>query len=259
MSNRSIPELLEGAITAFGDFVTVVTPGGTFVEWGSEFVTVTGYTDDEIADLHPTALVPKPEREPLTEALQIVTDESQIVTISTVLESKAGDKTPYEFRFAPFGDTERDDNTVIWIGRDVSDGDTLIESHQTRSDKSQTLTVPIVEVWDGILLSTVTGKLNSKEAETFTDALLQRIAEQGASVAIIDITGADTVDTQTAQHLIDTIHAVKLMGGQTIITGLNPDISQTLVSLGIGFDVETQSSLQDGLETALEIQGVSIN
>lgn len=103
-----------------------------------------------------------------------------------------------------------------------------------------------------MLLSTVVGRLDSHRAEQFTEEVLQRINEQNASIVIIDITGVLTIDTQTAQHLIDTIRAIELLGADIIITGIHPEISQTLVRLGIGFDVETQSSLSDGLETALE-------
>ncbi|UWG49162.1 Signal transduction histidine kinase (plasmid) [Halanaeroarchaeum sp. HSR-CO] len=258
MAKNSSPELLEEAINSFGDLFYVFTPEGAFVEWNTQFTNVTGYSDEEISELNVTALVPESERERLNEALDTVSRDSTTVTISTELETKTKDRIPYEFQLAKLDNSDRNDNAVASIGREITDSDREAVS-QLMSYQSQGLSVPIVEIWDGILLSTVIGKLSSAEAEMFTDALLDQIAEKGASIAIIDITGADSVDTQTAQHLIDTIHAVKLMGGQTIITGLNPNISQTLVKLGIAFDVETRSSLQDGLKTALKLQEVAFD
>ncbi|MDR5657715.1 PAS domain S-box protein [Halodesulfurarchaeum sp. HSR-GB] len=252
------PELLEESINSLGDLFYVFTPEGRITDWNTQFTNVTGYSDEEISELNVPALVPETERERLNEAIDTVTQDSARVTFSTELETKTGNRVPYEFQWAQIDTPERNDGAVASIGREIAEPHQEAEG-QKKSYKSQELSVPIVEIWDGILLSTVIGKLSSAEAETFTEALLDRIAEKGASIAIIDITGADSVDTQTAQHLIDTIHAVKLMGGQTIITGLNPDISQTLVKLGVAFDVETRSSLQDGLKTALELQEVSID
>lgn len=259
MSTRFTAELLEGAVNSLGDHFSVFTPDGSFVEWNDQFTNVTGYSDDEISNLTITDIVPEEEREAVNEALATLTEDSEGVLFSTTLETKTGNQIPYEFQWALLDNTDGNDRVVAGIGREITDQDRQVEGQVTMTGNTQKLSVPIVEIWDGILLSTVIGKLSSAEAETFTENLLSLIADRNASVAIIDITGAESVDTQTAQHLIDTIHAVKLMGGQTIITGLNPDISQTLVKLGIGFDVETQASLQEGLKTALEIQGVSID
>ncbi|MDR5657842.1 PAS domain S-box protein [Halodesulfurarchaeum sp. HSR-GB] len=258
MANKISHELLEESINSFGDFFYVFTLEGRVIEWNAQFTNVTGYSEEEITELNVSALVPEAERERLNEALDTVTGDSTMVTFSTELVTKTGNRVPYEFQWAQLNNTDRNDGAVASIGREIAEPHREAESQQV-TYKSQELSVPIVEIWDGILLSTVIGKLSSAEAETFTEALLDRIADSGASIAIIDITGAETVDTQTAQHLIDTIQAVKLMGGQTIITGLNPDISQTLVKLGVAFDVETRSSLQDGLKTALELQEVSID
>lgn len=258
MSINTNPELLKASLDSIEDIFYVFTPDSSFVEWNDTFTAVTGYTDEELSNLNPTELAADAEQTDINEALKAVTNDQTVIRFSTVIETKTGNNIPYEFQWTPFGKEGETEGAVAGIGREITDQHQLLEEKQSMTAGSQKLSVPIVEIWDGILLSTVIGKLSSAEAETFTENLLSLIADRNASVAIIDITGAKSVDTQTAQHLIDTIHAVKLMGGQTIITGLNPDISQTLVKLGIGFDVETRSSLQDGLKTALTIQGVSI-
>ena len=259
MTPPSDPELLADAINTLDDPFYVFTPDGEYVEWNDRFTSVTGYANDEIADLGPVDLVPEEEREDVRTAIETITDDQTPVTLDTVLETKTEDRIPYEFQWTPVENEDGGLEAIASIGRDITDRTQTPEGQRSMADEPQNLSAPIVEIWDGILLSTIIGRLDSAQAEQFTEELIQLIDETGASVAIIDITGTEAVDTQTAQHLIDTIHAVKLMGGQTIITGLNPDISQTLVQLGIGFDVETRSSLQDGLKTALEIREVSIN
>lgn len=259
MNDSSDPGLLADAVDSLDDLFYVFTPDGEYVEWNDRFTSVTGYDNDEIADLDPADLVPEEEREDVRTAIETITDDRTAVTLDTVLETKTGDRIPYEFQWTPVETEDGSLKAIASIGRDITERSRNPERQPARADESQNLSAPIVEIWDGILLSPIIGRLDSTQAEQFTEELLQLIDETGASVAIIDITGTEAIDTQTAQHLIDTIHAVKLMGGQTIITGLNPDISQTLVQLGIGFDVETRSSLQDGLKTALEIKEVSFD
>lgn len=259
MTSDTDVEQREASLDAIEDLFYVFTPDGSFDEWNETFAGVTGYSDEELSGLNPTDLVADAQRTNVEDALNAVSEESSVVRFSTVLETKTGNKIPYEFQWSPFDEPDEAERTVAGVGREITDQYQLFEEQQSMSAVSQNLSVPIVEIWEGILLSTVIGKLNSAEAKAFTEELLSLIDERDASVAIIDITGAEFVDTQTAQHLIDTIRAVKLMGGETIITGLDPDISQTLVKLGIGFDVDTQSSLQNGLKKALSVQGVSID
>jgi rsbT co-antagonist protein RsbR len=118
------------------------------------------------------------------------------------------------------------------------------------------LSTPIVQIWDGISLATVVGTLDTNRAQQLTDELLTQLTEHRSGVALIDITGVPHVDTATAQHLIDTVKAVSLLGSEVIITGINPDIAQTLVQLGITMDdVRTKSSLSEGLELGLRLIG----
>lgn len=116
------------------------------------------------------------------------------------------------------------------------------------------ISVPIVQIWDGVTLATVIGTLDTDRAQKFTEDLLTEITEAESQVALIDITGVPSIDTATAQHLIDTVNAVSLLGSEVIITGINPEIAQTLVHLGLSMsDIETRSSLSEGLGLALDL------
>lgn len=115
------------------------------------------------------------------------------------------------------------------------------------------ISTPVFPVWSGVVAAPLIGTLDSERTQRFMERLLERIVEANAPVALVDITGVPAIDTQTAQHLIDTINAVKLLGSRVILTGVRPSIAQTLVHLGINLsDVRTQSSFADGLRVAIE-------
>jgi PAS domain S-box-containing protein len=119
--------------------------------------------------------------------------------------------------------------------------------------------VPLVQVWDGIVLVPLIGTLDSQRTQQLMERLLCRVTETGSAVAIIDITGVPTVDTQTAQHLIEAISAVRLLGAETILTGVRASIAQTLVHLGVDLsNVITRSSLTVGLRMALEMLDLKV-
>jgi rsbT co-antagonist protein RsbR len=118
------------------------------------------------------------------------------------------------------------------------------------------LSTPVVKLWDGILALPMIGTLDSARTQIVMESLLQRIVETGAAVAIIDITGVPTVDTLTAQHLLKTVTAARLMGADCIISGIRPQIAQTIVHLGVDLGgVTTKATLADAFRRALEMTG----
>ena len=121
------------------------------------------------------------------------------------------------------------------------------------------LSTPVVKLWDGILALPMVGTLDSSRTQVAMESLLQRIVETGSDVAILDITGVPTVDTLTAQHLLKTVDAVHLMGAECIISGIRPQIAQTIVHLGVDLeDVVTKSSLADAFRMALQRTGRAV-
>ena len=116
------------------------------------------------------------------------------------------------------------------------------------------LSTPVVKLWDGILALPMIGTLDSARTQVVMESLLQRIVETGADIAIIDITGVPTVDTLTAQHLLKTVTAARLMGAECIISGIRPQIAQTIVHLGVDLGaVTTKATLADAFRRALEM------
>ena len=118
------------------------------------------------------------------------------------------------------------------------------------------LSTPVVKLWKGILALPLVGTLDSARTQVVMETLLEAIVETNSKVAIIDITGVPTVDTVVAQHLLKTVTAARLMGADCIISGIRPQIAQTIVHLGINLlDVTSKATLRDAFALALERTG----
>jgi rsbT co-antagonist protein RsbR len=121
------------------------------------------------------------------------------------------------------------------------------------------LSTPVVELWDGILALPLIGTLDSARTQVVMESLLERIVETSAKIAIIEITGVPTVDTLVAQHLLKTVAAARLMGADCIISGIRPQIAQTIVHLGVDLgSVVTKATLADAFRVALQRSNLTV-
>ncbi len=149
-----------------------------------------------------------------------------------------------------------DDLALFTFERYVAARESVI-SNQT--EQLLELSTPVVKLWDGVLAVPLVGTLDSARTQVVMETLLQTLVDTGSEHAIIDITGVAAVDTQVAQHLLKTVVAARLMGAECIISGIRPQIAQTVVGLGIEFgDIPTRASLADALRHVLAQAGYSI-
>src|SRR6202042_1978847 len=122
------------------------------------------------------------------------------------------------------------------------------------------LSTPVIKLWEGAGAVPLIGTLDSARTQVVMESLLERIVQTDATIAIIDITGVPTVDTLVAQHLLKTVAAARLMGADCIISGIRPQIAQTIVHLGLDLsEVTTKSSLADAVVVALDRTGYEIS
>jgi rsbT co-antagonist protein RsbR len=141
------------------------------------------------------------------------------------------------------------------------------EVHQTareevirrQGEEMLELSTPVIQLWDGVLAMPLIGTLDSARTQVVMESLLQQIVATRSPIAILDITGVPTVDTLTAQHLLKTVAATRLMGAECIISGIRPQIAQTIVHLGVSLgDIVTKASLADALRLALGKLGQTV-
>ncbi|HYX33316.1 MAG TPA: STAS domain-containing protein [Oligoflexus sp.] len=158
---------------------------------------------------------------------------------------------------------------AIWTTNDLLDGLGLqvMEAFQKgreevisrQQQEMMELSTPVVKLWDGILALPVIGTLDSARSQAVMESLLQTIMETGSKIAIIDITGVPTVDTLVAQHLMKTVAAARLMGADCIISGIRPQIAQTIVHLAIDLGgISTKATLADAFRLAMQRAGMNI-
>ena len=156
-----------------------------------------------------------------------------------------------------------------WLATTILDelGLFTIESYQkSREDvisrqqqEMLELSTPVVALWDGILALPLIGTLDSARTQVVMESLLDRIVATGSYIAILDITGVPTVDTLVAQHLLKTVAAARLMGADCIISGIRPQIAQTIVHLGVDLNaVTTKATLADAFKVALTRMGLAV-
>ena len=158
---------------------------------------------------------------------------------------------------------------TVWMATELFDRLALLttESFMTareelisrQQQELMELSTPVVKLWEGILALPIIGTLDSSRTQVVMENLLQTIVATNSKYAIIDITGVPTVDTLVAQHLLKTITAARLMGAECIISGVRPQIAQTIVHLGINLeDVVTKARLSDALALALQRSGRAV-
>ena len=235
--------------------IVMLDPTGHVASWNAGAERFKGYRAEEIIGQHFSCFYP-------TEAVQRGLPEQELKAAA-----KAG-------RFEDEGWRVRKDGKKFWanviisalhdkdgtlrgfskVTRDLTERKQAEEQIQQQSKEIMELSTPVMQVWQGVVVAPLIGSLDSNRTQQFMERLLNRIVETNSPVALVDITGVPTIDTQTAQHLIETISAVRLLGAQVVLTGVRPAIAQTLVHLGIDLsDIITRASLSAGLQVAFDI------
>jgi rsbT co-antagonist protein RsbR len=121
------------------------------------------------------------------------------------------------------------------------------------------ISTPVVKLWDGVVAVPLIGTLDSERTQIVMESLLEQIVNTNSTMAIIDITGVPTVDTLVAQHLLKTVAAARLMGADCVISGIRPQIAQTIVHLGLTLsEVTTKATMADAIAHALAVRGLRI-
>ena len=240
--------------------IVMLDPDGHVVSWNAGAERFKGYKAEEIIGKHFSCFYP-------AEAIERGVPEQEL---------KAAAK---DGRFEDEGWRVRKDGKQFWanviisalrnkngtlrgfskVTRDLTERTQAEERIKQQSREITELSTPVMQVWQGVVVAPLIGSLDSQRTQQFMERLLGRIVETNSPVALVDIMGVPTIDTQTAQHLIETISAVRLLGAQVVLTGVRPAIAQTLVHLGIDLSgIMTRASLSAGLQVALDILNLKV-
>jgi len=168
-----------------------------------------------------------------------------------------------------FGDDARSMIDIIWETTSLLDRLGLVTTEEYQKGREAViarqqrelieLSTPVVKLWDGVVAVPLIGTLDSERTQIVMESLLERIVETNSTMAIIDITGVPTVDTLVAQHLLKTVAAARLMGADCVISGIRPQIAQTIVHLGLTLsEVTTKATMADAITHALDQSGLRI-
>lgn len=253
--------LLASIVESSDDAIFGKSLDGTILSWNAAAAAMYGFSCEEAVGQSVLLLVPPDRRDEIPRILDKIKRGERTDHFETRRMAKDGREFPVAVTVSPIRNEAGEIIGASTIARDITERLRMEEarSRQRIAQEILEISTPVMQVWEGIICAALVGTLDSMRTQQLMERLLERIAETGASIALVDITGVPAVDTQTARHLIDTATAVRLLGGRVILTGIRPAIAQTLVHLGVDLsEVRTRSSLATGFRSALEMLGLEI-
>jgi rsbT co-antagonist protein RsbR len=235
---------------------------GNVLEVNKKAEELLGYTRKELTRMHLAQIHSKEELEKIEAAFDEIIKKGTIRLIDGLVLRKDGKTIPVDIAANRVECSGK--KLIQGIFRDVTDRKKLegefqknLQDLKERDEAIRKMSTPLVDTWENIVLIPLVGILDTARARQITESILERIAEEKSQIIVIlSIGGIAAIDTKAANHILKTVHTVKLMGSEMIITGVRPDVATTLVALGIDLTgIVTRSHLREGLEYAFDKLG----
>jgi PAS domain S-box-containing protein len=250
---------LASIVESSDDAIYGKTLDGTILSWNQGAERIYGYAAAEMVGRPVSVLVPANKPDEVPAILERVRRGERVSHFETTRVRKDGEVIDLSLNVSPIRDASGQIIGASTTARDITEQKKMREALTERAKEILDVSTPVLQVWEGVVVAPFIGTLDTQRAQQFMERLLDKIVETNSAVALLDVTGVPAIDTRTAQHLIETITAVRLLGAQAILTGVRPAIAQTLAHLGINLaDVVTRSSLAAGLRVALDILNLKI-
>jgi len=228
---------------------------GLVRSWNLGAEKLTGYTADEVLGRHESMFATDDDARSsvLEQEMADAVRDGSVQTESWRIR-KDGTRFWASVALSPIRDSQGEVTGYVKIGRDLTEQREQARLVQQQRDEILELSTPVIQVWDKVLILPLIGTLDSGRAARLTESLLERIAADQAEVVILDISGVPGIDTGVAQHLLETVEAARLMGTESILSGVRPDTAQSIVHLGIELgSLRSRTSLKDALQLALRL------
>ena len=239
-------------IEASLDPLVTISPEGKITDVNGATEKVTGCLREQLIGTDFSGYFTAPDK--AREGYEKVFRDGQVRDYPLEIRRRDGKGVPVLYNASVYRDESGAVIGVFAAARDITEMKRAEERIRQQSREILELSTPVMQVWQGVVAVPLIGTLDSQRTQLFMERLLERIVETNSPVALVDIMGVPTIDTQTAQHLIETITAVRLLGAQVVLTGVRPAIAQTLVHLGVDLSgIITRSSLAAGLVVALDM------
>ncbi|MFM8442222.1 MAG: PAS domain S-box protein [Methylococcus sp.] len=239
-------------IEASLDPLVTISPEGKITDVNGATEKVTGCLREQLVGTDFSGYFTAPDK--AREGYEKVFRDGQVRDYPLEICRRDGKGVPVLYNASVYRDEQGEVIGVFAAARDITEMKRAEERIRQQSREILELSTPVMQVWQGVVAVPLIGTLDSQRTQLFMERLLERIVETNSPVALVDIMGVPTIDTQTAQHLIETITAVRLLGAQVVLTGVRPAIAQTLVHLGVDLSgIITRSSLAAGLVVALDM------
>jgi PAS domain S-box-containing protein len=250
---------LASIVECSDDAIYGKTLDGTILSWNRGAERIYGYSAAEMVGRPVSVLVPPNKPDEVPAILEKVKRGERVSHFETTRVTKDGEVIDLSLNVSPIRDASGQIIGASTTARDITEQKKMREALAQRAKEILDVSTPVLQVWEGVVVAPFIGTLDTQRAQQFMERLLDKIVETNSAVALLDVTGVPAIDTRTAQHLIETITSVRLLGAQAILTGVRPAIAQTLAHLGINLaDVVTRSSLAAGLRVALDILNLKI-
>jgi PAS domain S-box-containing protein len=244
-------------IEASLDPLVTISPDGTITDVNKATEQATGLARDKLIGSDFCNYFTEPER--ARSGYKTVLARGFVRDYPLAIRHASGQVTDVLYNATVYRDEADNVAGVFAAARDITETRKAEERIQQQSREILELSTPVMQVWEGVVAAPLIGSLDSARTQQFMERLLERIVETNSPVALVDIMGVPTIDTQIAMHLLETISAVRLLGAQVVLTGVRPAIAQTLVHLGIDLsNITTRSSLSAGLKVALDILNLRV-
>ena len=241
------------------DEVIQLDENGYVVTWNRGAERLKGYTEEEAIGQHVSAFYTDEDvKAGLADREMRVARETGRCETDGWRKRKDGSRFWASIVLTAMRDPQGELLGYVKVARDQTERRAAEELIRRQRDEILELSTPVIQVWDRVLALPIIGTLDSNRASRLTESLLGKIADLEAEIVILDISGVPTIDTQVAQHLLKTVHAARLMGATSILSGVRPETAQAMVHLGIELGgLRSRNTLRDALQLALQMISAS--